>query len=44
MNGEITNDGTAVTSANADKAYVYRGDQSDTQVNFYSGIIFCLKQ
>jgi phosphonate transport system substrate-binding protein len=43
MNGEITNDGTAVTSANADKAYVYRGDQSTTQVNFYSGIIFCLK-
>lgn len=39
MNGEITADGTAVTSANASSAYVYKGDQSTSSVSFYSGII-----
>lgn len=43
MNGQITADGTAVTASNASSAYSYKGEQSDTQVSFYSGIIFCLK-
>src|SRR5574344_1752997 len=39
MNGEITADGTAVTTANASSAYVYKGDQSSSSVSFYSGIV-----
>jgi ABC-type phosphate/phosphonate transport system substrate-binding protein len=43
MNGQITAKGVAVTDANKADAYDYEGQQSDTQVSFYSGIIFCLK-
>jgi len=43
MNGEITTTGAAVTAANASDAYVYRGDQSSTQVSYYSGIIISLR-
>jgi len=43
MNGEITTSGDPVTSANASDAYVYRGDQSSTQVSYYSGIIISLR-
>jgi ABC-type phosphate/phosphonate transport system substrate-binding protein len=42
MNGLITTTGEAVTSANKAQAYVYRGDQSATQVSYYSGIIITL--
>jgi hypothetical protein len=41
MNGEIGADGNAVTSANP--AYSYKGDQSSTQVSYYSGIIITLR-
>lgn len=39
MNGEITTTGDAVTSANASSAYVYRGEQSNTPVSYYSGLV-----
>lgn len=43
MNGEITADGTAVTTANASSAYAYRGQQSATKVSYYSGVVYCLR-
>ena len=43
MNGEITVDGAPVTKDNADKAYVYRGEQSKTEVSFYSAIMISLR-
>lgn len=41
MNGEIGADGNAVSATNP--AYKYRGDQSSTQVSYYSGIIITLR-
>ncbi|OPZ36240.1 MAG: ABC transporter, phosphonate, periplasmic substrate-binding protein [Tenericutes bacterium ADurb.BinA155] len=41
MNGEIGADGNAISSSNP--AYVYKGDQSSTQVSYYSGIIITLR-
>jgi ABC-type phosphate/phosphonate transport system substrate-binding protein len=41
MNGEIGADGNAVSATNP--AYKYRGDQSATQVSYYSGIIITLR-
>jgi phosphonate transport system substrate-binding protein len=41
MNGEIGADGNAVSAANA--AYDYKGQQSSTEVSFYSGIIISLR-
>ena len=45
MNGEIKADGTALTKdqyCGAD-AYKYRGDQSKTEVSFYSGLMMSLR-
>lgn len=42
MNGEITNSGKAASEATTDDpVYTYRGEQSETPVNFYSGVMFC---
>ena len=41
MNGEIGADGNAVSATNP--AYSYKGDQSETQVSYYSGIIITLR-
>ncbi|MCR5079232.1 MAG: PhnD/SsuA/transferrin family substrate-binding protein [Bacilli bacterium] len=43
MNGEVTKDGKAVTKDNASNAYVYRGEQSATEVSFYSAIMITLR-
>ena len=45
MNGEIKADGTALTKDQycGTDAYKYRGDQSSTEVSFYSGLVMSLR-
>lgn len=43
MNGEITTSGELVTDSNKANAYVYRGEQSATEVSFYSSIMITLR-
>lgn len=43
MNGTITATGETVTSENASEAYVYRGEQSTTVVNFYCSVVLTLR-
>ena len=43
MNGTITKSGEKVTDANKADAYVYRGEQSSTVVNYYCSVVLTLR-